>query len=127
MRAAGQSVANNVGDADAEFLPHGEDVEVVAAHVSGGAAFSGDGEAGKFGQIARQETALYGDGVLQSPVADGGGCCVAVRPASTCLLTMRSRWSLSQGFWTKSHAPRCMASTARSMLPQAVMATTGHS
>jgi hypothetical protein len=36
-----------------------------------------------------------------------------------------SRRSFSHGFCTKSRAPRLMDSTARSMLPQAVMTMTG--
>ena len=38
---------------------------------------------------------------------------------------MASSRALSQGFCTKSRAPRRMASTASSTLPQAVMTTTG--
>ena len=38
---------------------------------------------------------------------------------------MASSRALSHGFWMKSRAPRRMASTASSMLPQAVIRTTG--
>src|ERR1039458_10194792 len=37
----------------------------------------------------------------------------------------RSRGLMTQGFWMKSRAPRRMASTARSTLPQAVITITG--
>ena len=47
------------------------------------------------------------------------------RKAPTACVTMASRRALSQGFWTKSLAPRRMASTAISTLPHAVMTTTG--
>ena len=46
-------------------------------------------------------------------------------PSSTCVRTIASSRSLSHGFWTKSRAPRRIASTARSTLPQAVITTTG--
>ena len=39
--------------------------------------------------------------------------------------TTASTRSLSHGFWTKSRAPRRIASTARSTVPQAVMTMTG--
>jgi len=39
--------------------------------------------------------------------------------------TIASSLALSQGFWMKSRAPRRIASTATSTLPQAVITTTG--
>ena len=39
--------------------------------------------------------------------------------------TIASSRALSQGFWMKSRAPRRIASTATSTLPQAVITTTG--
>ena len=47
------------------------------------------------------------------------------RPSSTWVRTMARSRAFSQGFWMKSRAPRRMASTASSMLPQAVITTTG--
>ena len=44
---------------------------------------------------------------------------------SICVRTMASSRALSQGFWMKSRAPRRIASTATSTLPQAVITTTG--
>ncbi len=44
---------------------------------------------------------------------------------SICVFTILSRRSFSQGFWTKSRAPRRMASTARPTVPQAVITITG--
>ena len=49
----------------------------------------------------------------------------SARASSTCVRTTASTRSLSQGFWMKSRAPRRMASTASSTVPQAVMTTTG--
>ncbi len=46
-------------------------------------------------------------------------------PSSICVRRMVSRRAFSQGFWTKSRAPRRMASTATSTLPQAVITITG--
>jgi hypothetical protein len=45
--------------------------------------------------------------------------------SSICVRMMASSRALSQGFCTKSRAPRRMASTATSTLPHAVMTTTG--
>ncbi len=44
---------------------------------------------------------------------------------SICVRTIASRRALSHGFWMKSRAPRRIASTATSTLPQAVITTTG--
>ena len=46
-------------------------------------------------------------------------------PSSICVRRMESRRAFSQGFWIKSRAPRRIASTATSTLPQAVITTTG--
>ena len=48
-----------------------------------------------------------------------------LRCNSICVFRTLSRRAFSQGFWMKSPAPRRIASTASSMLPQAVMTTTG--
>ena len=45
--------------------------------------------------------------------------------SSICVRMMASSRALSQGFWMKSRAPRRIASTATSTLPQAVITTTG--
>ena len=45
--------------------------------------------------------------------------------SSTCVRTIASSRALSHGFWMKSRAPRRIASTATSTLPQAVMTTIG--
>ena len=45
--------------------------------------------------------------------------------APTCVRTIASSRSLSHGFSTKSRAPRRIASTATSTMPQAVITTTG--
>ncbi len=45
--------------------------------------------------------------------------------SSRCVRRVARSRAFSQGFCTKSLAPRRMASTARSMLPQAVMTITG--
>ena len=47
------------------------------------------------------------------------------RPSSVCVRRMASSRSLSHGFWTKSRAPRRIASTATSTEPHAVITTTG--
>ena len=49
----------------------------------------------------------------------------SARPSSTWVRSTASSRALSQGFWMKSPAPRRMASTAMSTVPQAVMTTTG--
>ncbi len=46
-------------------------------------------------------------------------------PSAISRLTTSTSVASSQGFWTKLFAPRRMASTAVSMLPQPVMTTTG--
>ncbi len=46
-------------------------------------------------------------------------------PSAICVRSVVRRRALSQGFWTKSRAPRRIASTARSTVPQAVMTMTG--
>ena len=53
------------------------------------------------------------------------GCAAAPAPSSTCVRTIASSRALSHGFWTKSRAPRRIASTATSTLPHAVITTTG--
>ena len=45
--------------------------------------------------------------------------------SSICVRMIASSRALSQGFWMKSRAPRRIASTATSTLPQAVITTTG--
>jgi hypothetical protein len=45
--------------------------------------------------------------------------------SSICVRMIASSRALSHGFWMKSRAPRRIASTATSTLPQAVMTTTG--
>ena len=45
--------------------------------------------------------------------------------SSICVRMIASSRALSHGFWMKSRAPRRMASTAISTLPQAVITTTG--
>ena len=53
-------------------------------------------------------------------------CCRrSARASSTCVRTIASSRALSHGFWTKSRAPRRIASTATSTLPQAVITITG--
>ena len=49
----------------------------------------------------------------------------SARASSTCVRTIVSSRAFSHGFWTKSRAPRRIASTATSTLPQAVITTTG--
>ena len=57
------------------------------------------------------------------PPAAGRGAARA--PAPTCVRSVASSRALSHGFCTKSRAPRRIASTASSTLPQAVITTTG--
>ena len=45
--------------------------------------------------------------------------------SSACVQSIESSRSFSHGFWTKSRAPRRIASTATSTLPHAVITTTG--
>ena len=47
------------------------------------------------------------------------------RPSSACVRTIDSSRSFSHGFWTKSRAPRRIASTATFTDPHAVSTTTG--
>ncbi len=47
------------------------------------------------------------------------------RPSSIWVRTTDTRRAFSHGFWMKSRAPRRIASTASSMLPQAVITITG--
>jgi hypothetical protein len=49
----------------------------------------------------------------------------SARLSSVCVWRMASSRAFSHGFWTKSRAPRRIASTATSTLPHAVMTTTG--
>ena len=49
----------------------------------------------------------------------------SARPSAIWVRSVVSRRVLSHGFWTKSRAPRRIASTARSTVPQAVMTMTG--
>ena len=46
-------------------------------------------------------------------------------PSSICVRSTESSRAFSQGFWIKSRAPRRIASTASSTLPQAVITITG--
>ena len=49
----------------------------------------------------------------------------SARPNSTWVRNTESSRAFSQGFWMKSPAPRCIASTAMSTVPHAVITTTG--
>ena len=77
--------------------------------------------------IAGDSATILGNPSLRSSEFSASSRC-PLRSAwlsSICVRMIASSRALSHGFWMKSRAPRRMASTAISTLPQAVMTTTG--